>query len=182
MKHRNVIAALVVAVCLWVGCSSAFAGTLVWQTSKETAVALAKSQGKKILLIAGRDPGCSVTVWTKYTAAESVSPPIKSLIEQHFIPWFCDIDASDEADSYATGMGRYNLPLICVIDPNSSSTYLDRTTGAQDLQSILFSAVAVWFSSSLLSPCGHELIPSNGDCHRQYQRSNGHRHPEGIER
>jgi hypothetical protein len=145
MRHRNVIAALVVVVCLSVGFGSAFAGTLVWQTSKETAVAMAKSQGKKILLIAGRDPGCSVTEWTKHTAAESVSPPIKSLIEQHFVPWFCDIDASAEADSYVTGMGPYSLPLICVIDPNNSDTYLDRTTGAQDLQ-VLYSRLSQYGS------------------------------------
>ena len=60
MKRHTLIAALVVVVCLWVGCSNAFAvtfkGTLDWQTSRAEAVALATAQGKKILLVAGRYP------------------------------------------------------------------------------------------------------------------------------
>jgi hypothetical protein len=139
MKHHSVIAAVVVALCLWVGCDSAFAvifkGTLDWQTSRDEAVALAKAQGKKILLVAGRYPACAVTAGAVDIACESVNPPIRALIQQHFIPWFSDIDASSETDVYVTGMAYYYLPLICVIDPNDSLSYLDRSTGAIELQS-----------------------------------------------
>jgi hypothetical protein len=139
MKRHTVIATLVVVVCLWVGCSNAFAvtfkGTLDWQVSRDEAVALARAQGKKILLVAGRYPGCSQTEWTIDFATESVNPPIKSLIEQYFIPWYSDIDTSSETDIYVTGMGLYYLPLICVIDPNDSLHFLDRSTGGIELQS-----------------------------------------------
>ena len=93
MKHHSVIVALVVAACLWVGCNSAFAADLVWQTSKEAAVAMAKAQGKKILLIGGDDT-CSRTEYMKHTVCEFTSPPIKSLIEQYFIPWFGNRNAA----------------------------------------------------------------------------------------
>ncbi|MCX5821945.1 MAG: BACON domain-containing protein, partial [Deltaproteobacteria bacterium] len=135
MKHRNVIAALVVAACLWVGCSSAFAADLVWQTSKADAIVLAKSQGKMILLLAG-NKCCDATEFMKYTACELTSPAdIKGLIERYFIPWYgvapYNISCGEAAvttdwNSYAPP-GYFQMPLIAVIDPNNSATYLDRT-------------------------------------------------------
>jgi hypothetical protein len=157
MKRHTLIAALVIVVCLWVGCSNAFArtfkGTLDWQTSRDEAVALASAQGKKILLVAGRYPACSQTEWTIDFATESVNPPIRNLIQQYFIPWFSDIDASFETDIYVTGMAYYYLPLICVIDPNDSLHFVDRSTGGIELQS---------FYARLLqySTCAFNISPS----------------------
>ncbi|MCP4114726.1 MAG: SUMF1/EgtB/PvdO family nonheme iron enzyme [Desulfobacteraceae bacterium] len=94
---------------------------------------MALTQGKKILLIGGRET-CGNCQYMKYTACESISPPIKSLIEQSFIPWFCDVDNSDEWHAYASGSGSYTLPLICVIDPENGDAHQDRTTGIQDIQ------------------------------------------------
>ncbi len=138
MKHRTVIAVLVIALCLWVGCTNAFADQIVWETDLDTAIALGKAQGKKILLVGG-DKDCAVTQYMKQGACESVSPPIKSVIEQYFIPWYSE--RSDlgiyftQWSYYAKGIvGSFNLPLICVIDPNDSGNFLDRTTGKQDLQ------------------------------------------------
>lgn len=111
--------------------STGSSDTLIWQTSKATVVSLAKSQGKKILLFAGRET-CGNCKYMKYTLCESSSPAIKSLIEQYFIPWFSDIDNSTEWYPYSSGLGSFTLPLICIIDPNDSSAYLDRTTGVQD--------------------------------------------------
>ena len=157
MKRHTLIAALVVVVCLWVGCSNAFAvtfkGTLDWQTSRDAAVALARAQGKKILLVAGRYPGCSQTVWTVDFATESINPPIKSLIEQYFTPWYSDVDASSETDIYLTGIpGEYYLPLICVIDPDDSLHFLDRSTGGIELQS--------FYARLLRYSCAFNISPS----------------------
>jgi hypothetical protein len=68
------------------------------------------------------------------SVCNSTSPPIKALIEQSYIPWFCYIDYSTEWWDYADGLGYFTLPLICIIDPNHSDTYLDRTTNVQDIQ------------------------------------------------
>jgi hypothetical protein len=133
MKHHSVIATLVVAVFLWVGYNNAFAAELVWQTSKEYAVPMAISQGKKILLIGG-DSSCARTEAMIHTVCESVSPPIKSLIEQYFIPWFGDRSTAlngllTNTDWYRyaigiNGTGSFDFPLICVIDPNDSNIWM----------------------------------------------------------
>lgn len=133
MKYRRVILASLVMICFWVGNSGTFAADIIWQNSKDTAVSMAISQGKKILFVGGRET-CGNCQYMKYTACESTSPPIKTLIEQYFIPWFCDVDNSTEWYPYAVGLGGFTLPLICVIDPNGDNTYQDRTTGIQDLQ------------------------------------------------
>ncbi|MCP4118678.1 MAG: hypothetical protein GY737_25450 [Desulfobacteraceae bacterium] len=104
------------------GNSITSAADLAWQDSKVAAVSMAISEGKKVLLVGGRE-ACSNTQYMKNTACESVSPPVKSLIEQAFIPWFCDVDNSSEWYSYASGLGSYALPLICVIDPENDDAY-----------------------------------------------------------
>ena len=67
----------------------------------------------------------------KFTVCEQTSPPIKSFIEQNYIPWYCDVDNSAEWYTYASGLGSITLPLTCIIDPSDSNNYLDRTTGVQ---------------------------------------------------
>ncbi len=167
MKHHSIITALVVAVCLWVGCNSAFAANLVWQTSKEAAVIMAKEQGKLILLLGGAET-CSKTLYMKETVCESVSPQIKSLIEQYFIPWFGNRDAARDQMlyntdwyKYASGLGSFSFPLICVIDPNDSNilaghAFLDRTEGKQDVQ--VFYARLLQYSQG--STCVANISPS----------------------
>ncbi|WP_028579578.1 thioredoxin domain-containing protein [Desulfogranum japonicum] len=112
--------------------SLAQAGQLTWQTSKQAAMSLAAQQGKLVLLLAGRS-ACSYTTYMQYTVCELTSPPILSTIEQNYIPWYDDVDTSDEWRTYASGLGTFYLPLICVIDPADSDNYLDRSTGIQDI-------------------------------------------------
>ena len=124
---------------------------IVWQTSKSAAVSLAKSQGKKILLFAGRET-CGNCQYMKYTACESASPPIKSLIEQYFIPWFSDIDNSTEWYPYSSGLGSFSLPLIAVIDPNDSDNYLDQTTDVQDIE-VFHDRLSKYISGAVSGVC-----------------------------
>lgn len=133
MKPYKLISTIAIMVYLFCGISIASADNLVWQTSKNTAVSIAKSEGKYILLLAGREI-CSHCQYMRYTACESISPPIKDLIEHSFVPWFCDVDNSTEWHVYASDLGSFYLPLICVINPNDQDNYLDRTTGIQNLQ------------------------------------------------
>jgi hypothetical protein len=123
---------LIMILSLCSGSRTAYAD-LVWQTSKETAVSMAKDQGKYVLFLGGRGI-CANCEHMRYTVCESTSPPIKDLIEESYIPWYCDVDYSTEWNDYASGLGSFTLPLICIIDPNDSDTYLDRTTGIQDAQ------------------------------------------------
>ena len=67
----------------------------------------------------------------RFTVCETNSPPILQTIEQHYVPWYCNIDNSTEWRAYASGLSSFTLPLIAVIDPASPSTYVNRTTGVQ---------------------------------------------------
>ncbi len=67
----------------------------------------------------------------RFTVCESTTPPIKELIKENYIPWYCDVDASTEWYTYGSGLGSFSLPLIAVIDPITPNTFLNRTTGFQ---------------------------------------------------
>lgn len=108
----------------------AAAAQLVWQTSKQAALELAVQQNKKVLLLAGRDTW-GYTTYMKFTVCEQTSPPVRNFIEEHYIPWYCDMDNSTEWYTYASGLGSFTLPVICVIDPSNSDSWLDRSTGFQ---------------------------------------------------
>lgn len=109
------------------------AGSLTWQTSKAEAMALARSQGKMVLLMAGSESSTS-TSYMRDTVCESIAPPIKPLIQQHYVPWYCDTNTSSEHYSYTGGLGGYTLPLICCIDPDDSDNYLSRSTEREDTE------------------------------------------------
>jgi hypothetical protein len=112
---------------------AAQAQSLQWQDSKSNAMAMALSQGKRVLLMAGRHT-CGNCNYMQNVVCESLSPPIKSLIQSKFVPWFCVVDTSTEWYPYATGLGSFTTPLICCIDPHQPNVYLDRTTGIQEPQ------------------------------------------------
>jgi hypothetical protein len=132
MKIYKWVAVLAVILSLLSG--SRMASALIWYTSKETAVSMAKSQRKYILLFGG-NIGCSHCE-AMFSICESTSPyPIRELIEQSYIPWFCYWFYNEECHSYADGLPENAyLPVICIIDPNHSDTYVDRTTDVQDTQ------------------------------------------------
>ncbi len=67
----------------------------------------------------------------RFTVSESTDPPIKDLLEKHFILWYDDVDTGPEHFPYSVGLGGYILPLITVITMDSPDTFLDRSTGRQ---------------------------------------------------
>jgi uncharacterized repeat protein (TIGR01451 family) len=107
------------------------AQTLTWLRNKDDAMAAARAEGKLVLLLAGRDT-CSNCKTMKNTVAESQNPPIKELLQQHFILWYSIVDTSSEYTKYDDGLrGGWGLPLICVINPNNPDGFLSRSTGVQ---------------------------------------------------
>lgn len=67
----------------------------------------------------------------RFTVCESMSPPIKETLQNHFILWYSNVDNSTDYWPYANGLGSYILPLIAVISMDDSTSYLDRTTSVQ---------------------------------------------------
>lgn len=110
--------------------TAACPGALVWETSRAAAITLAVAQGKRVLMVAGRDT-CPNTMYMKNTVCETTSPAIKQLILDHYVPWYCNVDTSTEWYPYANGLGTFTLPLICIIDPAQPDAYVDRTTAVQ---------------------------------------------------
>jgi len=112
------------------GICSGETALLTWETSKSAAVAIAQREEKRLLLVAGRN-NCGNTAYMLNTVLQSIWPGIRNLLREHFIVWYCDVEASTEWHSYASGLGTFALPLICLIDPIYEDEYLDRTTGIQ---------------------------------------------------
>lgn len=111
--------------------SPRWASALVWQTDKDTAMSQALSQGKYVLLVAGRYT-CGNTRYMTNTVCESTSPNVVGVIQQSYVPWFCNINASSDYSPYVAGMGSFILPVICCINPANPDAYLDRSTGTAD--------------------------------------------------
>ncbi len=118
---------MLAAVCLIINISGQ-ADPIVWTESRAQALEAARNSGKLILLLAGRDT-CGNCQYMKNTVCES--PSVRQVIDANYVGWYCVVDTSTEWYSYAAGLGSFTLPLICVIDPGDSTTYLDRSISTQ---------------------------------------------------
>lgn len=109
---------------------AAAAAPLVWQATRTEAVETARNSGKLILLLAGRDT-CGNCNYLKHTVCETTT--VRQVIDANYVCWFCPVDNSTEWYPYASGLGSFTLPLICVIDPGAATQYLDRSTATQSV-------------------------------------------------
>lgn len=100
-------------------------GSFVWQTSKADALAIAKKQGKRVLLFGGMDT-CGTCQHVRNKIFEE--PAVKALLQQSFVLWYAKTDGSNnEFWTYAKGLGNdWRIPLLAVIDPNSPDSYVER--------------------------------------------------------
>lgn len=67
----------------------------------------------------------------KNTVCET--PSVRQVIDANYVRWYCPVDSSTEWYPYATGLGSFTLPLLCIIDPGDSNKYLDRSTATQSV-------------------------------------------------
>lgn len=130
MVNYKIVLGSIILITILAWSSSASSGELTWQTSRKAAFEKAKSENKMVLLFGGRER-CGNCRYMRSQVFETMKPPVKALLEEHFVLWFSDIDNSTEWHRYATGMNQIALPLICVIDPKSEKNYEERTTGRQ---------------------------------------------------
>lgn len=115
------------------GVCDGVAAPLLWVTDKDIAMALASNKGKRVLLLAGRATD-GFTREMQDTVCESTEPPVHDAIAEGYVPWYCDIDESTAYTTYAGGLGTFDLPLICRIDPAMPDQFIDRSTGIRDPQ------------------------------------------------
>ena len=113
--------------------SLSFAEELKWEKTVLSAFYKAMSQKKKIVLFVGRE-SCPKCRYMKTRVFEAENPPVKALLEDHFVLWLSDADKSKEWHPVAKNLSEIPLPLICIIDPDTGKAYEDRTTGIQEIQ------------------------------------------------
>ena len=94
---------------------------LEWLTSRNEVFAKAKSEGKNVFLISGRDT-CPNTMGTRNYSCED--PSVKRHLLQHYVCWYNVIDTqSEESDKYFDGYDvGLTLPFIAIIDANKDET------------------------------------------------------------
>ena len=94
---------------------------LTWLTSRSAAISQAKSEGKKVFLISGRDT-CWNTQTTKNSSCEAFA--VKRILYKNYVCWYNDCD-----DQYEESSGYFRdydigstLPFIAIIDATSDTT------------------------------------------------------------
>ena len=103
---------------------------LGWCLYRDDAIEAALSEGKRILLVSGRDT-CPNTTYLRETAC--YDPDVMEILQEGFILWYNDCDnMGEEVWDYAEGLDTYALPLVCVLDPYDMDTYIERSTGFMD--------------------------------------------------
>ncbi len=133
--------------CLVTGSAIGQAQSLTWIDAKDQASSMALSQGKMILLLAGK-ASCAECEYMHYTVCESTEPPVKALIQEGYVPWYCDMEVSNEWMPYAADLTSFSLPMICIIHPTNAAVYVDRSFNLQPAKT---------FYSRLLSRAGFQM-------------------------
>ena len=98
--------------------STSFYG-MNWYLKKSVALDAARSQGKQIFLLWGRE-SCPDCQWVKERLSEA---PFNSIVNENYVLWFSDSNTygfdSEEVGDYLTalkGLERHFIPVLCVID------------------------------------------------------------------
>ena len=126
---------IIILPCIFLSTAISYSASLNWCRSRANALSIAQSKNKIVLLIAGRD-SCGRTNHMRDICETDIA--VHALIEQHFVPWYCDMDSSKEWYTYAQGFsGSFDLPLICCINPSNNSKFLDRSTGKENATDFL---------------------------------------------
>ena len=141
MKHHRLIMAFVTAACLWAGGSPAVAITEPeynqlldeWKKTRQAAVEEADRTGKNILLFAGHY-GCSFCENMNILINRD-STRIKNIIQEYFVPWYCNTNTSNEWTVYPNTTGT---PYFCVIDPDKPDKVLGVYLLGQRSESVFY--------------------------------------------
>ena len=144
-----------------------------WYTSRSEAIEAAQKSGKKIFLICGRDM-CYDALTTKL-ACESLN--VKSELAAKCVLWYSNLDTQENENKAYLPVGDFDLPVVCVIDPQDSDHYIKRTTGG-DYGGALSGADILVFIADIPYPpipdpptcssSSNSLYPNTGDTMVQY--------------
>lgn len=135
-----------------------------WKTNRAEAVTAAQASGKLILLIAGLTTDYN-TPFMRTNMCERAS--IRAVIDPNYICWFANMSTiPQEWIVYTPVLETFSPPLICVIDPNDSLSYLDRTTDIQSDEAVFLARLRShlrWDAGYTLSGGGWRRLTWFGD-------------------
>ena len=108
---------------------------LTWLTSRSAALSRAKSEGKKVFLLSGRD-SCWNTQTTKNESCEVYE--VKNILYGNYVCWYNNCDTQwDDSEKFFEGQDvGGTLPFILIIDPESE-TVLAAEGGFHDSDDLL---------------------------------------------
>ena len=129
MNKKLIILAMAAGVLL-----GARGERLAWYRSASSALAAAKSSGKLILMICGRET-CGNTIGTRDYTCED--PEVRAALDG-YVTWFCNCDTQrDDFWNYVSDTVSFALPLVCVINPSVPNKYVGRSFGYMDTSRML---------------------------------------------
>ena len=95
-------------------------------TTKAEAVERALAEGRRILLIRGRE-ACWNTRTTLFSSVPSEA--VKALVEKRYVLWYSNCDRQGDGSMYAAGSA---LPTVAILNPRAMESAVAATNGYQD--------------------------------------------------
>jgi hypothetical protein len=95
-------------------------------TTKAEAVERALAEGRRILLVRGRE-ACWNTRTTLFSSVPSEA--VRALVETRYVLWYSNCDRQGDGAMYSAGSA---LPTVAVLDPRAMETAVAATNGYQD--------------------------------------------------
>lgn len=99
-------------------------------TTKAEAVERALAEGRRILLVRGRE-ACWNTRTTLFSSVPSEA--VKALVEKRYVLWYSNCDRQSDGSMYSAGS---SLPTVAILDPRSMGTAVAATNGYQDTEAL----------------------------------------------
>ena len=129
-----------------------------WYTSRDAAMAAARSTGKKIFLICCRDM-CYDGQMTKLACAD---PSVQPELTAKCVLWYSNLDTQEKEIWEYLPSGNYVLPVVCVIDPMDSAHYIKRATGGDYGGALSWSDVLAFIADIPYPPKSDSSKTSSG--------------------
>ena len=105
-----------------------------WYTTRAEAFAAARKTGKMVFMICGRDT-CGNTMYTKNYSCEQ--PKVKAELVAKCELWYSNCDTQEDENYYYYPIGKFSLPLVCIIDPADDKHFIVRSTSYLEPEEVL---------------------------------------------
>ncbi len=111
------------------------ASGLFWHEDRDSAVAAALRENKRIFLVAGRN-GDPATSAVRFSSCEDET--VRAFLTAEFVAWYNDLDERGaETSEYVHSSGSGGLPLLCILEPGAMDSVSGMTSGFKTAAELL---------------------------------------------